>query len=246
MPSGWSEESIAGKPCQILIPSQPDEHGYVVVYLHDRPPLDHVVPLAWRMALERRGLRVVAPLTGHSWWADRVAEDFDPQRTPEQFVIQDVVTWLGQHWQAVPPGLAICGIGMGGQAALRMAYKYPHLFPVTAAVSPDLDYQFRILEGDEVLYEMYGDLESARQDTAILHIHPLNWPRQQFFCCDPDRSDIFEGVDRLRMKLSSIGVPFEIDITSKARPGGSYEDAMAPAVVDYLVERLDRERLRVT
>ncbi len=245
MLTGWSEQTIAGKPCRVLVPSQPSEHGYAVVFLHDRPPLEQVIPPTWQAALERRGLRVVVPWTGHSWWADRVVQDFSHERTPEQFVTRDVVSWLRDEWRAAPPRLAICGIGMGGQAALRMAYKHPDIFPVTAGVSPDLDYQFRILEGDEVLYELYGDVETARQDTAILHIHPLNWPRHQFFCCHPDRADIFEGVDRLRMKLSSIGVPFEIDISREAGSDGSYEDAMAATVGDFLVERLERERLRI-
>ena len=93
---------------------------------------------------------------------------------------------------------------------------------------------------------MYRDAEDARQDTATLHIHPLNWPRNQFFCCDPTDYRWHESVDRLRMKLWSLGVPFECDLETIAG-GHSFEYAshMAPRAIGFLAERLERERLRV-
>ena len=135
---------------------------------------------------------------------------------------------------------------MGGQGALRLAYKYPDTFPVVAAVFPSIDFQKRIEEGDPVLSSMYRDAEEARQDTATLHIHPLNWPRHQFFCCDPTDYRWHESADRLRMKLFSLGVPHECDLETTA--GGhswEYFAHQAPRVVRFLAERLEHERLRV-
>ena len=43
--------------------------------------------------------------------------------------------------------LALLGVSMGGQGALRMAYKYPNIFPTVAAISPAIDFQKRIDEG---------------------------------------------------------------------------------------------------
>ena len=66
---------------------------------------------------------------------------------------------------------------------------------------------------------MYRDAEQARQDTATLHIHPLNWPRHQWFCCDPADYRWHDSADRLRMKLYSLGVPYECDLeTTRRRP----------------------------
>jgi len=93
---------------------------------------------------------------------------------------------------------------------------------------------------------MYEDPEQCRQDTALLHIHPLNWPRHQFFCCDPKDYRWAESADRLRMKLSSLGVPFECDLATE---GGGHEfqycDAMAEKAVTFIANALGRERLGV-
>ena len=93
---------------------------------------------------------------------------------------------------------------------------------------------------------MYRDPESARQDTAILHVHPLNWPRHQFFCCDPEDERWWESADRLRMKLYSLGVPHEIDLeTTGGGHGFEYYSRMAPRAIGYLAAKLDEERKRI-
>ena len=94
--------------------------------------------------------------------------------------------------------------------------------------------------------QMYRDAEDCRQDTAILHIHPLNWPRHQWFCCDPLDTRWHDSVDRLRMKLFSLGVPHECDLETSA--GGhtwEYVEHMAEQAVSYVAEKLESERLRV-
>jgi S-formylglutathione hydrolase FrmB len=137
---------------------------------------------------------------------------------------------------------------MGGQAALRMAYKHPSVFPTVAAISPAIDFQKRIEEGiDPGLDFMYRDAEDARQDTATLHIHPLNWPRHQWFCCDPDDERWWDSADRLRMKLYSLGVPHLCDLETRA--GGhtwKYFVRMAEPALAFVVDRLEKERLRVS
>ena len=93
---------------------------------------------------------------------------------------------------------------------------------------------------------MYGDRESARQDTALLHVHPLNWPRHQYFCCDPADERWFESADRLRIKLGSLGVMFERDLeTTGGGHGFDYYNRMAEKAVGFLHNGLERERLRV-
>ena len=153
---------------------------------------------------------MIEPVTGRSWWTDRMWPEFDAKVSAEAYVLRQVVPFVAEHWNARPPQLALLGISMGGQGRFAMAYKHPNLFPTVAAISPAIDFQKRIDEGvDPGLEYMYGDAEAARQDTALLHIHPLNWPRNQFFCCDPTDTRWHDSADRLRMKLWSLGVPFE-------------------------------------
>ena len=98
--------------------------------------------------------------------------------TAERYVLASVLGWIADRWNVGTPGIGLLGIGMGGQGALRFAYKYPDHFPVVAAITPRVDYQI-CYHDDPALQEMYPDPEAARQDTALLHIHPLNWPRNR-------------------------------------------------------------------
>jgi len=242
----WSDVQVAGHTCQLFEPGKSSEHGYTVLYLHG----SHLERLADHPRVvrefEKHGLRVVAPLTGLSWWADRKSPDFDPDISAEEYLLQHVLPFLREHWQCEPPQIGLMGVSMGGQGALRLAYKHPKTFPVVSAICPAVDFQQKIEEGDPVLSRMYDDPESGRQDTATLHIHPLNWPQHQWFCCDPEDLRWWESADRLRMKLSSLGVPFECDLETQA--GGhtwKYFARMAIPAVDFLANRLERERLRI-
>jgi S-formylglutathione hydrolase FrmB len=246
-PGQWSHVDVAGHLCRLFEPAVPSPHGFVVIYLH----CSHAASLAGYPAFvrefERHGLRVIEPVTGQSWWTDRVWPEFDPQISAEAYVVDRVVPYVAECWDARPPRLALLGVSMGGQGALRMAYKHPDVFPTVAAIAPAIDYQKRIEEGvDPGLDFMYRDAEDARQDTATLHIHPLNWPRNQFFCCDPADTRWHDSADRLRMKLWSLGVPYECDLETQAG-GHSFEYAshMAERAVGFLARRLEQERLRV-
>ena len=242
----WSEIQLAGHPCDVYEPAQPHPHGYVLIYLHGV----HLSRLhdkrAFVAELERHGLPLIAPLTQRSWWTDKTCVSLGTKLPGEPHVLENVLPYIAQRWQTQPPQIGLFGTSMGGQGALRLAYKHPDKFPVVAAISPAIDYHLRLAEGDETLSRMYPDKEAARQDTALLHIHPLNWPRHQFFCCDPDDYRWHESAERLRMKLWSLGVPHEIDLTTTG--GGhsfDYYSRMAPQAFAFLVDRLARERLRV-
>lgn len=243
----WKTIALAGHECRVYEPSSPSPHGFVVVYLHcsEGASLGGYEPFV--RAFEEHGLRVVEPVSGLSWWTDRIWPTFDAAFSAEAFVMRHVVSWLGEQYGARPPQLALLGISMGGQGALRMAYKYPAIFPTVAAIAPAVDFQKRIDEGiDPGLEFMYGDSEAARQDSALLHVHPLNWPRNQFFCCDPTDVRWHESADRLRMKLASLGIPFECDLETQA--GGHsfrYACQMADRVVGFLASKLDEERRRI-
>jgi S-formylglutathione hydrolase FrmB len=242
----WTTIDLDGHPCRIYEPQVPSQHGYTVLYLHGRyqgTPADRPKMMEH---FARNGLRIIAPLSRRSWWADRLCEDFDPNITAEKYLLHKVLPYMAERWQCNPPQLALMGASMGGQGALRLAYKYPNLFPVVASFFPAIDFQIRIEEGDRILSQMYRDAEDARQDTATLHIHPLNWPRHQWFCCDPADVRWHDSIDRLRMKLYSLGVPYDCDLETSA--GGhtwEYVEHMTETAIDFLMESLEQERLRV-
>ncbi len=211
-------------------PSAPSEHGFVLVYLHGVHLNRLVDQPVFEAEFERHRLAVIAPITGRSWWTDKICPEFDQKLTAERHVLDNVLMYVRDRWGAEPPRIGLLGTSMGGQGALRLAFKHPNKFPVVAAISPAIDYHLRWNEGDETLPQMYPDAEAVRQDTATLHVHPLNWPRNLWFCCDPNDYRWHESADRLRMKLAALGIPHECDLeTTAGGHGFEYYNAMAPA-----------------
>jgi pimeloyl-ACP methyl ester carboxylesterase len=245
----WTQEQVAGYPCEVFQPRQRHAAGYVVIYLHGVHGGRLSEQQAFTDEFERHGLTCVAPWTGRCWWTNRVCRDFDSQVTPQQHLLERVLPYIREAFDVEPPRVGLLGTSMGGQGALRLAYVFPDRFPVVSAISPAIDFQRRIEdveEEDDPLLEMYPDPESARQETALLYIHPLNWPRFQFFCCDPTDVRWFDSSDRLRMKLSSLGVPFECDLETIAGGHGfQYYNHMASRAVQFLVKGLSSLPLRV-
>jgi S-formylglutathione hydrolase len=124
---------------------------------------------------------------------------------------------------------------MGGHGALRIAYQNARRIGAVAALRPAIDCHALIDTPGandpryEALRLIYADPERARQDSAILHIHPLNWPRKQWFGCAP--GDLWwEGAERLRMKLYSLGVPHECDLESPENDLGEVVAWLAAAM----------------
>ncbi len=247
----WSTAEVAGHPVSVFEPTDPSPHGFAIVYLHAAGCEDLADDTIFSRELGRHGLRAIAPHTGESWWSDRVFATFDTERTPEAYVLEDVVTAAATWWGVRPPQIGLMGVSMGGQGVLRLSYKHPDRFPVAAAISPAIDFHLGLQRSmpqpkiAAALRQMYRDAEDARQDTATLHIHPLNWPRNQYFCSDP-ADHWHESAERLQMKLSSLGIPHECDLTTEA--GGhswDYFHAMAPGAIEFVVRSLEKERLRV-
>ena len=96
------------------------------------------------------------------------------------------------------------------------------------------------------LYQIYGDVERARQDTAILHVHPLNWPRHQWFASDPEDWQWHDGAERLHGKLVALGIPHTaiLDVRHGGH-GPAYYDSIAPAAVRFILDALEAESRRL-
>jgi S-formylglutathione hydrolase len=149
----------------------------------------------------------------HSWWTDRICREFDPHLTAEKFVVDHVTPAVIERWGVTLSRVGLLGISMGGQGALRLAFKYPRRYPAVAAISAAIDYHELYGQGTTI-DEMYDSKEQCRQDTAPLHIHPGDYPPHIFFCVDPTDRPWYRGNDRLHEKLSALGIPHEYDLTT--------------------------------
>jgi S-formylglutathione hydrolase FrmB len=242
----WTEIDIGGHTADVYEPQTLHPQGFVVLYLHGLHGNRLVNQAAFCTEFDRHGLRAICPRTARSWWTDKICPEFDPHITAERYVLDQVLAEIDRRWSIQPPGIGLLGTSMGGQGALRFAFKHPRKFPVTAALAPAIDYYLRMDEGDDGLAAMYSDAEAARQDSATLHVHPLNWPHSTWFCCDPVDERWHTSADRLRMKLAALGIPFQCDLeTTGGGHGFEYYGRMAPRAMEFLVERLEQESRRV-
>jgi len=249
----WSWIDVAGHPCELFDPPGAVP-GRAVIYLHGVRERGLRESTGLRSALEGARLRALAPRAGRSWWLDRIVPEFDTAVSPERHVVGAVVAEAARRFGAGPPGIALVGTSMGGQGALRLAYRHPATFPVAAAISPAIDFHLamrdiaRLPDGDlfASLWPLFGEIERARQDTAILHVHPLNWPRHQWFASDPTDRLWHDGASRLHEKLAALGIPH---VAILDRVGGghgpAYYDSVAPDAIAFVVTALDAEARRI-
>jgi S-formylglutathione hydrolase len=241
----WTVATAAGKPVEVYEPPGATRPRFGVLHLlggevdslRDRP--------AFTRLFDELQLVCVCPNGGDSWWVDRPCAAFDPRITPERFVLDSVLPFFRQRWNLAPRAIGVQGIGMGGQAALRLAFKYPQLFPVAAAIAPALDY-YELYGQGMPLDELYDSKEQCRQDTALLHVPPYNAPPHLFFCIDPEDTLWYRGGDRLHEKLGALGIPHTLDLQTRA--GGhswNYFNRMAERAVRFVHAGLEQESRRL-
>ncbi len=239
----WTTEDIGGKPADVWDVAGGSAPRFPVIYLHgvgletltDRPGFTH-----W---LEKLQLACICPHGQQSWWTDRICAEFDALVTPERYLLNSVVPYVHNRWGK--SSIALQGISMGGQGALRWAFKYPEIFPAVASISAAIDYHELYGQGTTI-DTLYDSMEQCRQDSAILHVHPARYPPHIFFCIDPDDTEWFRGNDRLHEKLSALGIPHEIDLTTRA--GGhswEYFNSMAERTLKFLRAGLEHESRRL-
>jgi poly(3-hydroxybutyrate) depolymerase len=241
----WTRHDIGGKPADVydLPPSIQPRFG--VLHLHGVGLTTLVENPAFSRLFDELRLVCVCPHGQRSWWGDRVCTEFDPSMTPERHLLQHVVPFFAERWSIAPRGLGLTGISMGGQGALRLAFKRSDLFPVVAAISPAIEYHELYGQGTPI-DDMYDSKEQCRQDTAPMHIHPSKYPPHIFYCIDPTDAAWYRGNDRLHEKMNALGVPHQLDITTHA--GGhswDYFNHMAERVLRFVHQGLEYESRRL-
>lgn len=222
----------------------PNARG-AIVFLHNAACQPLSVSDTYSKLLAAHGLACVCPFGGATWWTDQVLPAYDQTRSAESYVIHEVVPCVAERWRIATPRLGLLGISMGGQGALRLAFKHADLFPAVAAVAPAIEYHEYFGQGSS-LDVMYPSPEKCRQDTVPMHIHPTKIPGHIYFAVDPDDERWIRGTDRLREKLTALGVAHTCDLTTRAGGHGwSYFDAVAGDAVGFLSKALAIESRRL-
>ncbi|MCA9079206.1 MAG: hypothetical protein KDA58_01555 [Planctomycetaceae bacterium] len=229
----WEQVEIDSVAADVFEPPQRRSSG-ALIYLHGHGGERIGDQPGFVEQFTKFGLPVVAPRGGKAWWLNRPHASFEHELTAFEFVRQRVVEFVRSRWDVSPPCIGLLGVSMGGQGALQLAYRHARQFPCVAAIAPAIDFHTIHGRGFEI-DDLFESPEAARQETAILHLHPLNWPRHQFLACDPADANWFDGTERLASKLSSSGVPYESDLESTQ--GGhnwTYFNRMAAVAVPFL------------
>jgi S-formylglutathione hydrolase len=240
----WTCLEIGAKPADVYDLSASGKPRFGILFLHGLGLETLVENRAFTRLFDELGLVCVSPHGQRSWWTDRICGEFDPQMTPERHLLQNVVPFIAERWGIAPRGIGLVGISMGGQGALRLAFKHPELFPVVAAIAPAIEYHELYGQGTPI-DDMYDSKEQCRQDTVPMHIHPSKFPPHIFYCIDPADA-WYRGNDRLHEKLSALGVPHQLDTTTRA--GGhswDYFNHMAERVLRFVYQGLEEETRRL-
>jgi pimeloyl-ACP methyl ester carboxylesterase len=239
MSDGWSRVEIAGKPADVF---EPLAARFALLWLHEReadPCLPVGLPL-FTSLLHQHHLRCLAPYGDSSWWVDRICPSFDPEITAEKHLLHNVLPWMEERFQTSPRSIAVAGVEMGGQGAVRLALTHPKVFRAAASLGGAFD--FHELHGRGTpLDDMYESRERCRLDTAILQMHPVDWPPHLWFACDPS-SPWFRGNDRLHEKLRAYGVPHTADLETTG--ADSFERMLEP-MLQFLINGLEKESRRL-
>jgi S-formylglutathione hydrolase FrmB len=244
MNGSWTRETISGKTADVYQPAG-DRPRHGVLYLHGAGLETLIDKPAFTRLFDELKLTCVCPHGQRSWWTDRICREFDQAISPERFLVDQVVPFIQKRWQIGPRGIGLLGVSMGGQGALRLAFRYPHLFPVAAGIASALDFHETYGQGTP-LDEMYDSKEQCRQDTALMHVPPNNYPPHIYFSIDPGDVPWFRGNDRLHEKLSALGIEHVADLTTEG--GGhswDYFNKMAEPAVRFVSEGLEKESRRL-
>ncbi len=234
----WSTASMSGKSVEVFELDSGAAPKAAVIFLHGYDSLTLRDNSTYTELLNRHGLACVCPIGPGCWWSDRVFTPFDPVLSPISFLSQALAEFCHSRWSLEPTQIGVTGVEMGGQGALQLAYRNARRFATVAAISPKVDFETWYGHGT-TLDEIFPDREAARQATATLHIHPLDWPKHQLLICDPADFYSFDGALTLASKLSSTGIPFESDfVSTHGGFGWSYANAMAPRVIEFLAQHI--------
>ncbi len=210
-----------GSPWVLCEPSMPCR--FAVLILHTSAA--QIPDLADE--LQRHRIAACAPLLPDGWWV----------KSAEQSVVERVLPWMRSRWNLGRNAIAVVGVEMGGQGAVRLGFKYPESFPIVASLNGAFDFHDWYGRGT-ALDDMYPSRERARQDTATLNINPYKVPPHIWIGCDSDSADWYRGNDRLDEKLTAYGIAHTADLATTAEGGATAMVAFAANALETLSRKL--------
>jgi enterochelin esterase-like enzyme len=234
----WEQHELAEHSIEIFSPHEA-RTDLVILFLPDYDQRASEFE-ALTAALALRRVIAVAPMATACWWLDRTEPQFGEELTPIAFLRQHVVPFIEQRFNVRPPGIKLLGDGVGGQGSFQLAFRRPKEFPAVAAIDPAIDFHELYGRGTSI-DGLFSNREAARQETAILRLHPAGWPRRMRLIAERN-GFWFGGAEKLDMKLKSMGIP--IDTTFAEHAGAeAFRDQWVGAAIDFLLA--DRATLPV-
>lgn len=242
--SGWRTVFVEAKKVDIYYPQGVERAEALrpVIYLHGHSG----ATLHGRRAFEKmaadHGFVLICPQGGVSWWTDRPHASFDSELSAEDFIIEYLVPYVREYLdpRVRAKTLAIAGISMGGQGALRLAFRHPDVFPIVFSIAAAIRYD-SVYGSWEEIAQLYGSREEAEADTAAHHIDSGRRPWKIGLYIDPADEDWIEGNYEFQQALAAKGVVHEYDFRTTG--GGhtwTYFYATAPKMGRFLADAFEQ------
>jgi len=239
----WGTATVDRHLLDVWTPASPAESRGVLIFLPGYEGVSPAADFSWTAHLQHNSLTMVVVRAKECCWTPQTETAFDTRYSPLEFVSSGLLPWIGEQFPGQPT--AISGVELGGQGALQLAYRKAREFPIVAAISPKVDFETWHGHGLS-LDRLYEDAEAARQETAILHLHPLAWPRYQLILCDAEDLYARDGVGTLLSKLASTGIPHEHEVTTtQGGFGWQYAAASAEKVIAFVLTSWADQATRV-
>lgn len=238
MATQWERSDLVGHEFEVFAPED-RRSDVVVLFLPDYGGRASASD-ALTASFADRGVAAIAPAGESCWWLDRRERNFDDELTPIGYLLEHVVPFIEVTFNVRSPAIKLLGDGVGGQGVFQLAFRRPRDFPAVAAIDPAIDFH-EIYGRGTPIDEIFENREEARQETAILRLHPAGWPRRMRLIAD--RTGFwFGGADKLDMKLKSMGIPIETTFVESAG-AEIFRDQWIGSAIDFLIA--DRATLPV-
>src|SRR5205814_9809884 len=105
MSGTWTTPEVSGKNADVYDP--PPRPRFGLLHLHDYSPITLCDNPTYPRWLAEWRLACVCPNGQRSWWADRACDEFDPQVTPEQYLLQSVLPFFRERWGLAPRSIGL-------------------------------------------------------------------------------------------------------------------------------------------
>ena len=230
----WVDETVAGVPCRRFAPENPQPGG--VVWLADFDGLSPEDSPAWTGELANRGVAVLRPLAGPTWWLDRPDPGFrggDPDGMTAWRWVRDELAPAAADVFGGPACWA--GAGAGGAAAVRAGFAMRNV-PAVWALAPAVSLEAVYGRGS-TLDGLFDSAESARTAGVLTAVRALARPRRLRLVCDPGEV-WFPGCELLADKLASGGVPHEVEFSNVGADRAAALDAAGREAARFLADAL--------